>query len=238
MSRHSLAASAAKAGFGYVEVPLRCGRNPKEWICPQNGSGVCVERAVLSHFEREGWRGFSCEGGLVLNLIKAMSFASLSLRSRTTYVEAIYAQNVAFQEDRYTKEELLGQLARATPTQVANNFDLMISRGPFVVKHGCVTSTSTTSILDFFPGLEQWMLLELMDVAGIELMLLIASKFIEDPYKYRRGWPDITMWRERQLRFVEVKAPGDGLGKSQRVIAATFAAPLSLRFDLAAACLA
>ncbi len=40
------------------------------------------------------------------------------------------------------------------------------------------------------------------------------------------------MWRERQLRFVEVKAPGDSLGKSQKVIAQTFAVPLGLDFTL------
>lgn len=233
MSRTSLASAAARAGFGYLEVPLRCGTSPKKWICPRDGTEVGVERAVLSHFMQQGWRGFSGEGGLVLNLIKAMSFERLPLRSRTTFVEAIYAQNVAFEDDRYDRQTLLAQVARATPAQIGKNFDLMVSRGPFVETFGCVTHTSTTSILDFFPGLEPWMLVELLDVAGVELILRIASIFAEDPYEYRNGWPDITMWRDKELRFVEVKAPGDALGKSQRTIAASFAIPLRLRFELA-----
>ncbi len=76
------------------------------------------------------------------------------------------------------------------------------------------------------------MLLELLTVAGSDLLHRIATIFATNPYEYRRGWPDITMWRDGQLRFVEVKAPGDSLGKSQKVIAQMFAIPLGLDFTL------
>lgn len=78
------------------------------------------------------------------------------------------------------------------------------------------------------------MLVELFQVAGYDLLHCIASTFARDPYEYRRGWPDLTVWKDGQLRFVEVKAPGDSLGKSQKTIAATFGAPLGLDFSLAA----
>lgn len=225
--------TAEKSGFIYVDIPITCGPGPKQWLCARTDKYVEVERAVLSHFGHQGWRGFSGEGGLLLNLIKAMSFNDLPTRLRCAYVEAIYAQNVAFEQDRYAPEDLLDQIPRATRAQVERNFDLMISRGPFVEQYEGFTSTSTTSILDFFPGLERWMLVELMAVAGHELIQRIASKFAHDPYEYRRGWPDITMWRDGELRFVEVKAPGDTLGKSQKKIAAEFAAPFELNFYLA-----
>lgn len=73
-----------------------------------------------------------------------------------------------------------------------------------------------------------------VQVAGHDLLHRIASTFARDPYEYRRGWPDLTVWKDGQLRFVEVKAPGDVLGKSQKTIAATFGAPLGLDFSLAA----
>ena len=76
------------------------------------------------------------------------------------------------------------------------------------------------------------MALELLAVAGVDLLHRIATIFATNPYEYRRGWPDITMWKDGQLRFVEVKAPGDRLGKSQKVIAASFAGPLDLDFSL------
>ncbi len=76
------------------------------------------------------------------------------------------------------------------------------------------------------------MLLELFEVAGVDLLHRIATIFATDPYEFRRGWPDITMWRDGVLRFVEVKAPGDSLGKSQKTIAQHFAVPLGLDFSL------
>jgi hypothetical protein len=194
---------------------------------------MSVERAVLSHFEREGWRGFAGEGGLLLNLIKCMSFADLPLHHRLSYVEAIYAQNIAFENEKVPVKRLLGALLQATPAQVQRNFALMLDRGPFTTARSGVTSTSTGSVLDYFPGLESWMLLELLDVAGHDLLHRIASVFARDPYEFRRGWPDVTMWKEGRLRFVEVKAPGDKLGASQKTIAANFAGPLGLDFWLA-----
>lgn len=132
----------------------------------------------------------------------------------------------------YTVADLLGQVSRPTPEQVARSFDHMDSRGPHTRSDGGWTSTNTTSLQDNWPGLARWMALELLDVAGAGLIHRIATVFSTNPYEYRRGWPDITMWKEGQLRFVEVKAPGDSLGKSQRVIAASFAGPLGLNFSL------
>ncbi|HEL3850121.1 TPA: hypothetical protein UMZ03_000812 [Stenotrophomonas maltophilia] len=87
--------NAEKAGFGYEKVRLKCGPGPKQWMCPQMSQPLSVEKAALSHFAQQGWRGFSGEGGLLLTLIKAMSFQNLGYDERTRYVEALYtlAQN-------------------------------------------------------------------------------------------------------------------------------------------------
>ncbi|HEL2981853.1 TPA: VRR-NUC domain-containing protein [Stenotrophomonas maltophilia] len=225
--------AAEKAGFRYEQLPLACGPGPKQWVCPREGQLLSVERAALSHFTQLGWRGFSGEGGLLLTLIKAMSFQSLGYDERTRFIEALYT----LAADRsygcpYTVATLLQNLAGATQHQVAANFNHMASRGPHVEQASWGHSSNTSSVLDVFPGLEQWMLLELMAVAGPNLLLRIATLFASNPYEYRRGWPDITMWKEGHLRFVEVKAPGDSLGKSQKLIAQTFAAPLDLDFTL------
>lgn len=225
--------NAEKAGFGYEKVRLKCGPGPKQWMCPQMSQPLSVEKAALSHFAQQGWRGFSGEGGLLLTLIKAMSFQNLGYDERTRYVEALYTLAAEPSYGRsYTVAELLTNLARATAGQVAANFDQMASRGPHIEQTAWGHSSDTSSVLDVFPGLERWMLLELFEVAGSDLLHRIATIFASNPYEYRRGWPDITMWRERQLRFVEVKAPGDSLGKSQKVIAQTFAVPLGLDFTL------
>ncbi len=192
-----------------------------------------MEEAVLSHFRKDGWRGYSREGGLLLNLLKAMSFKNLAPRNRATYIEALYAQNVSFAEDRFEIAALLKQVLAADQQTVERNFELMASRETFVVQYQGFESSSSTSVLDFFPGLKRWMLIELLAVAGNELLHQIASKFAQAPYDYRRGWPDITMWRDGELRFVEVKGPGDRVHESQKKIVAEFAKPLGLHFTLA-----
>ncbi len=228
----ALSRAAEKLGISYVEIPLSRGPQ-KNWTCPQSGRFLSVEEAALAHFRMDGWRGYSGEGGLLLNLIKAMSFKNVAPRNRATYIEALYAQNVAFSEDRFSVARLLEQVANADRHVVESNFDLMASRETLVVQYEGFSSASSTSMLDFFPGLERWMFVELLAVAGNALLHRIASKFAQAPYEYRRGWPDITMWRSDELRFVEIKAPGDRLHESQRTIINEFAKPLGLHFSLA-----
>lgn len=233
MSKPSaLARSAEKLGLPFEEISL-CRGPEKAWTCPQSGGFLSVEEAVLSHYKMDGWRGYSGEGGLLLNLIKAMSFKEVPHRNRATYIEALYLQNVAFEEDRFAPATLLEQVLLADTETVVKNFDVMAYREMTVERYAGIRSSESTSMLDFFPGLERWMFVELLAVAGNTLLHAIASKFAENPYEYRRGWPDITMWRGRELRFVEVKGPGDRLHQSQKTIVAEFAKPLGLHFTLA-----
>lgn len=76
------------------------------------------------------------------------------------------------------------------------------------------------------------MFLGLFRTAGVELLHRIATKFSQDPYECRRGWPDLTLWRGSELRFIEVKAPGDRIQPSQRKVIEEFAGPLKLDFTL------
>lgn len=71
----------------------------------------------------------------------------------------------------------------ATPQQIQRDFALMLDRGPFVTKRGPITSTSTGSVLDYFPGLEPWMLVELFQAAGSDLLHRIATIFARAPYE-------------------------------------------------------
>ena len=91
---------------------------------------------------------------------------------------------------------------------------------------------SSRSILEYNPYLEEWMLLELFQSMGNARILDIARKFSEDPYEYRKGWPDLTIWKNGQTKFLEVKAPGDSLQKSQQIIIDEFIKPLHLDFAL------
>ena len=140
-----------------------------------------VESAALGWFMEKGWSGYAGEGGLILNLIKAMSFKEIPLQHRCTFIEALYTQNVAFEEDRYDTQVLLKNVVSASSKQVARNYDRMASRKLFSIGSGSVI---------FFPGLKKFHFLELLKALGNDTIFRIAEIFATDPYKYRKGWPD------------------------------------------------
>jgi hypothetical protein len=160
-----------------------------------------------------------------------MSFPEIAPMHRATYTEAIYAQNM-LPEDRRPLPWLLTNLLEADSRRVSRNFRIMASRGVLTYHLGCVTVTENTSMLDFFPGLEEWMFLELHEVLGNQRLYEIASRFGQDPYTYRAGWPDLTIWRNGEVRFVEVKGPGDRVHASQRRLLSGVLQPLGLSVTL------
>ncbi|MGJ7523334.1 VRR-NUC domain-containing protein [Variovorax sp. LT1P1] len=169
---------------------------------------------------------------MLLNLIKAMSFATVPNHGRGTFIEAIYAQNVQ-PHHKVPVATLLAQLAAADVATIRRNVAFLSSRKPVVDDWGNgIKFTKTDCMLDFFPTLEPWMFLGLFRAAGVDLLHRIATKFSQDPYEYRRGWPDLTLWRGNELRFIEVKAPGDRIQPSQRKVIEEFAGPLELDFTL------
>lgn len=99
--------TAKALGVNLIHLPLVAGNSKKEWRSPITGKFELVETAVLDYYLNDGWRGYSGEGGLILNLIKAMSFPNINIRNRSTFIEAIYAQNVAFESDRFEVDWLL-----------------------------------------------------------------------------------------------------------------------------------
>jgi hypothetical protein len=139
----ALLRAAEKLSIPYVEIPLNRGTH-KNWTCPHSGRLLSVEEAALAHFRMDGWRGYSGEGGLLLNLIKAMSFKNVAPRNRATYIEALYAQNIAFSEDRFSVASMLEQVANADQHVVETNFDLMASSDMLVMQNGGFSSTSST----------------------------------------------------------------------------------------------
>ena len=172
---------------------------------------------TLGHFTAKGWSGYAGEGGLILNLIKAMSFKKIPIRHRSTFIEALYAQNVAFDEDRYDMRDLLKNVRSATERQVSLNFDIMTGR---------------KTQLDYFPGLKRSHFLGLMNALGNNIIFQIAEIFASNPYEYRKGWPDLTIWKGADVAFKEVKAPDDTLRRSQRTIAKDILVPLKLDISI------
>jgi hypothetical protein len=212
-----------------VTVSLVRGTGRREWRAPLAPSFRPIEHAVLEHLERDGWRGYCREGGLVLNLIKAMSFDRIPMEHRAGYLEGLYSSNGGPFIENPPVSDMLEQVRVATKRQIKQNFERMASREMHVKSlSDSATLSSNTCMLDFFPYLELWMFQELHAALGNDRIHRVAEKFAGDPYAYRSGWPDLTVWRGNEVKFLEVKGPGDILRENQLRVIHDILLPLSL----------
>jgi hypothetical protein len=201
-------------GVKHVQLQLEAGGR-KLWRYDSSCAWQCVEEAALAYFIGHGWMGHAQERSLILSLIKAASLPEIKGRSRGAVVEALYAQNVCFEEDRFEKAWLLKNILVADAVRIESNFEAMISETL------CVYPTLTLSKM-----------LGLYAALGNERLHAIARLFAKAPYTQRSGWPDLTLWRGQDVVFKEVKAPGDELQGSQERIIATILRPLGYDVEL------
>lgn len=211
------AEQARRLGISHEVLDLEAG-GPKLWRVAE-GPFVCIEEAALAHYRKEGWTGVAAEGGLMLTLIKAASFERLAVRNADTFVEALYAQNVAFPEDRFDPARLVSTVARATEAQLKRNW--------------AVISATTGNSPAYYPSVRWEHVTELFSVLGPKRLAAVAQVFATAPYDLRAGWPDLTMWRGDDLRFVEVKSPSDRMHVSQARLISTVLVPLGFQTMLA-----
>lgn len=209
---------AHRLGIEHEVVKLESG-GKKSWRFQASNDWSSVEEAALAHYENAGWAGAASEGGLILTLIKAASFTKLDSRNADTFIEALYAQNVAFDEDRFDTNQLIETLARATHDQLKRNWKI-------------ISATAGVSPA-YYPTVRLNHVLELFDHLGPERLAQIAQLFAKAPYDLRAGWPDLTLWKGGDIRFVEVKAPGDSMHASQSRLISTILLPLEFKVSLA-----
>ena len=209
---------ADRYGIAHELVKLECG-GAKSWRLDESEPFVSIEVAALSHYVSQGWSGAAAEGGLILTLIKAASFGSLQQRNADTFVEALYAQNVAFAEDRFDIEKMIASCARADEAQIKRNWRI-------------ISATAGISPA-YYPGVRQEHVIEFFAALGTVRLAEIARRFSTAPYDLRSGWPDLTLWKGNEVKFVEVKGPGDSMHASQARLISTLLKPLGHEVALA-----
>lgn len=210
---------ARRLGIEHELVHLEPGGGKAWRRLPSDTIGL-VEAAALDHYIAQGWTGAAAEGGLVLTLIKAASFLQLSARHADTFIEALYAQNVAFPADRFEHGALLQSVSGASRAQIERNWKTIAA-----------TAGDTPA---FYPTVREEHVLGLFDQLGPQRLREIAERFAAAPYDLRAGWPDLTLWRDgEEVRFVEVKAPGDSMHASQTRLISTILVPLGFKVGIA-----
>jgi len=194
---------------------LRDSGGKTRWV-NRSGQSVKPELLALEYYTNDGWRGSWCEGG-TLNL--AMKSAVLpflikhnSFGDPTDAIERYFEAQCEILRDRHG--DLLTQIEIATRDQMLNMGTRLLADSFVQSAYPCVTLSG---------------ILALWEVLGQETFLRITEVFLEDPYRFRAGWPDLTLVRENSVRFVEIKTT-DTLRASQIAIVEHFARPIGLDF--------
>lgn len=209
--RGRLERQAERLGIRHEVIDLERGQQ-KLWRSAPDRQWVSIEMAALERYLDEGWSGAAAEGGLVLTVIKAASFSRLQERNADTYIEALYAQNVAFDDDRFKVADLLDAVRKADLPQVRRNWTLI--------------SRSAGDTPAFYPHVFRDGVEGLFGALGSERLAAIAERFASAPYHLRAGWPDLTLWHGDHVRFVEVKGPSDSVHASQARLVRELLSPL------------
>lgn len=176
------------------------------------------EDVALSIVAQTGERGIHCEGDSIKTLMKAASFELLLqhnlFNDRADVARRYFEAQCAILVDR--RDEIVEAIRASTARTVSH---------------------AVAEILTFSIGgtskaaLDATFMLELYELLGPERLAAIAAIFVEKPYDYRAGWPDLTLIGPSGLRFVEVKTT-DLFHDSQVRFAREMATPLGLHCEV------
>jgi len=203
-------------------------RSPLGWMLGHSHDPIIrPEEAALQYFIMQGWRGMSGEGFLVRTILDAGFFhlvkdisVEMNSRNQITSSENFFV-TISFGEDESSfysiawhhlikeqTDEVINAISNIDEIQLRNNFRQMKFRE---------ARPEEADIVSVWKGLtrKQW--------AGIA-----DGQFKNDTYV---GWPDLTLYRDGCLSFVEVKTT-DCLSKNQIHTYLSLAKPLGLDFRI------
>jgi hypothetical protein len=191
-----------------LDVPLECVSIPYGtggWTV----GGVTyarVEDAAVAMYHARGYAGTAVEGRAVLMLMHAAlaPFVAANPPSHRLYSDLDWfdrtsLEGVAHHALYERVSDLPGAIARSSRDDVAS---ALVKIVPYA--HGVYLNADVTVAT----------LLALWDAIGVQRLTQLAEIVVKDPFYFRAGWPDLTLVRDNDLRFVEVKTT-DKLHSSQ-----------------------
>jgi len=149
-----------------------------------------VEFEIAEHYAKQGFQSINLEAGEFFVLMRCAAWDLLSKAceySDTPYMEAMLVDN----DDPTKRNEkvaaaLLEGIRKSNRKLVIRNFKNIYYK---------------TTLEERFPGLTVECIADLYDTVGVKLLYDIAKLFIEDPYQYRKGWPDVTAFKIKKYLF-------------------------------------
>jgi hypothetical protein len=210
--------SSQSDALGWPRHQLRATKvGASTWRGPTGVEGG-PEAVALSMICRPGERGSFCEGASVKVLMKAACFGLLVkhnvFHDRVDAARRYFEAQCTILVDR--RSEIVGAIRSSRVDAVA-------------IALGEILETAPAEACDL--PLDAGFMLELYARLGAEGLAAIAEVFVQRPYDYRAGWPDLTLVGEDGVRFVEIKTT-DRFHESQVRFARDIAAPLGMRCEV------
>ena len=160
------------------------------------------EPALLKHYKSLGYVGSCSEGIAILTALKALMLDELQkssggrVRACTGYLEG----QLFVLKDRV--DEIISSISKVTKKNFLINFSDII----------CQSSAQ----MDNCPELSIDFADAIFDAIETSLFIKLAARITQEPYTLRNGWPDLTLVRGDEVKFIEVKTT-DKLHESQLV---------------------
>ncbi|CAH2030631.1 hypothetical protein [Trichlorobacter ammonificans] len=150
------------------------------------------ELAAWRYFSSQGYVGGYCEGGPILLLIRAAALEVLTnintFKSRED--ACTRATEAQFTIHRQSSHLILNAISTSKTSQIVRHFNEIYS---------------SPLIEEWYPGLTCNSISQLFESLGAERLMQIATAFMEAPYTYRAGWPDLTMTNGVEMLWAEIK---------------------------------
>jgi hypothetical protein len=159
------------------------------------------EPALLKHFENLGYIGSHIEGFTILTAVKALMLDKLAeyntFNDRNDACCRYLEAQLTILKDKTSA--LISSIALTNKSTFLKNIQEIIEQ-PFIKSQ--------------HPGLSAKCCEAIFDAIDTDIFINLAEKIAEDPYKFRNGWPDLTIVKGKEIQFIEVKTT-DKLHNSQ-----------------------
>lgn len=161
------------------------------------------EDAVLRYFEQQGYIGVNVEGGFLVAIIKALTLNTLAKYNTFNSREDAclrywHAQMIILREKQqyswapqkpewsFVREELINEMKNCDRSSFLSQFSEIAATGD---PRYDIPLDLATALFDY------------IDQA---VLFSLGAGFIDDVY-HDYGWPDLTLAKQGEFRFVEVK---------------------------------
>lgn len=144
------------------------------------------------YFSSLGWVGGSCEGGPILLLIRS---AALDVLAQFNTFSSRQDACTRFTEAQFTilkdrASDILEAIRNSTQASVIAGFEEIYE---------------SSLVQEWYPRLSKEVMAPLFAAIGAKGLAAIAEALFDDPYSYRSGWPDLTLARGSEMKWLEVK---------------------------------